>query len=459
MSDQLVGQTLEQSKEIKQNINQIVDQVLEINSSIKGPQKPNEKFVEAAKAHVDKVGVNRGRPLFYPYIGTGSGQGPYVELEDGSVKIDLINGIGIHVLGHSHPTIIKASLQAAISDIVMQGNLQPNKEYSILGEKLIQLASKKSRLKHVWLTTSGSMSGENALKACRQYKSPAKMTIAMKNAFAGRSMMMAEITDNENYTVGLPKYNEVLRVPFYDKNDPKSTEKSFEIFKSHVAKHEGDISNFCFEPMQGEGGYNSAPREFFLPMLDFCKEKGIPVWADEVQTFCRTGEFFAFERLEIGEYVDVCTVAKTLQAGATLFTEELNPKPGLVSGTFAGSTVALAAGIAALTELEDGYMGEKGKIQNIHSMFVGMLNELNEGSCRGLLQDAGGLGLMVAATPLDGSKEKMLALLKTLYKNGLMTFGCGRGPFRLRFLLPATLTEENISVCKKIIEKSVLELA
>jgi len=459
MSDQLVGHKLAQSKEIKKNINSILDQVLEINSAIEGPRQPNEKFTEQAQAHVDKIGVNRGRPLFYPYVGTGSGHGPYVELEDGSVKIDLINGIGIHVLGHAHPVILKASIQAAISDIVMQGNLQPNKEYSLLGEKLIQLASKKSRLKHAWLTTSGSMAGENALKACRQYKSPAKMIIAMKNAFAGRSMMMAEITDNTNYTVGLPKYNEVLRVPFYDKKDPKSTEKSFEIFKEHVAKHEGDISSFCFEPMQGEGGYNSAPREFFLPMLDFCKEKGIPVWADEVQTFCRTGEFFAFERLDIGDYVDVCTVAKTLQAGATLYTEELNPKPGLVSGTFAGSTVALASGIAALTELEDGYMGEKGKIQNVHEMFVGMLNELNESSCRGLLQDAGGMGLMVATTPLDGSKEKMLSLLKTLYKNGLMTFGCGKGPFRLRFLLPATLKAEDVAVCKKIIEKSVLELA
>ncbi len=458
MVEHLVGNLLAESKSIKQNINQIIDQVSAASEVITGPRAPLKKFEDKAKAHVDKVGVNRGRPLFYPYIGTGAGRGPYVELEDGSVKIDLINGIGIHILGHSHPSVLRASIQAATSDIVMQGNLQPNKEYSVLGEKLIQLGSKNSRLKHAWLTTSGSMAGENALKACRQYKSPAKMIIAMKNAFAGRSMMMAEITDNENYTVGLPKYNEVLRVPFYNKNDPKSSEKSLEIFKSHVAKHEGDISCFCFEPMQGEGGYNSAPREFFLPLLDFCKEKGIPVWADEVQTFCRTGEFFAFETLGIGEYVDVCTVAKTLQAGATLFTEELNPKPGLVSGTFAGSSVALASGIAILNELENGYMGKDGKVSQVHNMFVDMLNELNESSCRGLLRDAGGMGLMVAATPLDGSKEKMIALLRTLYKNGLMTFGCGKGPFRLRFLLPAILNKSDVEVCKKIIEKSVLEL-
>ncbi len=457
MSAELVGQQLDHSKEIHQKVNEIVETVLQINSQVTGVRPADDKYKEKAQQHVDKVGHNRGRPLFYPYIGTGSGQGPYVELEDGSVKIDLINGIGIHILGHAHPEILKACVKASVADIVMQGNLQPNKEYSILGEKLLKLASKKSRLSKVWLTTSGSMSNENALKACRQYKS-AKMVISMENAFAGRSQAMAELTDNANYRVGLPVHNEILRIPFYDRKDPRSIETSFEKFKELVGNHEGDISCFCFEPMQGEGGYNSAPREYFIPILDFCKSKGIPVWADEVQTFCRTGEFFAFDTLDIAEYVDVCSIAKTLQAGATLYTDELNPKPGLVSGTFAGSTVALSAGIAALTELEDGYMGPAGKIQKIHDGFVGMLNELNEGSCRGLLQDAGGMGLMVAVTALDGSKEKMLELLKTLYKNGLMTFGCGRGPFRLRFLLPAILNEEHIQVCKDIIEKSVLEI-
>ena len=66
---------------------------------------------------------------------------------------------------------------------------------------------------------------------------------------------------------------------------------------------------------------------------------------------------------------------------------------------------------------------------------------------------------MVAVTPLDGSKEKMLELVKVLYKNGLMTFGCGRGPFRLRFLLPAIMSEKDIDIAMSIIEKSVLEMA
>jgi acetylornithine aminotransferase len=69
------------------------------------------------------------------------------------------------------------------------------------------------------------------------------------------------------------------------------------------------------------------------------------------------------------------------------------------------------------------------------------------------------MGLMVAVTPLDGSKDKQIALLKTLFKNGLICFGCGSNPYRIRFLIPATITAKDMEVAKKIIEKSVLELA
>src|SRR5262249_44019490 len=120
-----------------------------------------------------------------------------------------------------------------------------------------------------------------------------------------------------------------------------SSETALRKLKEHVATHEKNISCFTFEPMLGEGGYRVAPREYFLPMLEFCREKKIAVWADEVQTFMRTGELFAFETLDIGQYIDVCTVAKTLQTGAVLYTEEYNPQPGLVAGTFSGASAAL----------------------------------------------------------------------------------------------------------------------
>lgn len=454
-----ISSHLSASNTVEKLINELVAEVEAHSARIEGVRPPNPESAERAKELVNKVGVTRGRPLYFPYMGSGLGRGPYVELEDGSVKLDLINGIGIHLMGHSHPRVIKAALRGALSDIVMQGNLQPNKEYYEFSKKLVELASRHSRLKYVWLATCGSLANENALKACRQKKNAARMIIAMNAAFAGRTTMMAEVTDNPAFKQGLPDYNEVLRVPFYDKNDPQSGEKSLRIFKEHVAKHEGNICAFSFEPMQGEGGYNVAPREFFLPMLDFCKEKGIPVWLDEVQTFTRTGYFFAFETLNIGQYVDVCTIAKTAQNGATFFTEEFNPKPGLIAGTFSGSSPALSAGLEILNILDnEGYMGPEGKVAQIHQNFVAMLNRLNETTCKGLLRDAGGLGLMVAVTPLDGSKEKVDKLIHKLFENGLLTYSCGRGPYKLRFLLPAVMTPEDIDVAGKIIEKSVLEI-
>lgn len=454
---QTLGQKFQTSAKLQQLIDQTVQEALSFSTQIEGVRDAIPDQAGTLKAAIEKTNALRGRPLFYDYVGSGVGRGPYVELEDGSVKLDLINGIGINIMGHHHPKVVTAAVRGALADVVMQGNLQPNKEYSALSERLVRLASKNSRLKHVWLSTCGTIANENALKMCRQKKTPARMIITFKDEFAGRSTMMAEITDNPAYKIGLPSYNEVLRVPFYDKNSP---DKTLTAFKEHVAKHENNICCFVFEPMLGEGGYRSAPREFFIPILEFCKSKGIPIWADEIQTFTRTGNFFAFETCGFGEYVDVCTIAKTAQNGATLYTEEFNPQPGLIAGTFSGSTAALTAGNEILRMLEeDGFMGPEGRVQKIHREFVGMLNELNETTCKGLLQEAGGLGLMVAVTPLDGSKEKQLALLKTLFKNNLIAFGCGHDPYRLRFLIPAIITSKDIQVAKTIIEKSILEHA
>lgn len=453
-----IGQELRKSSQVNSLLDNLVEQVLMHSRRIQGVKDADPALAEQAQKDIASVGTIRSRPLFYNYMGTGVGRGPYVELEDGSVKLDLINGIGIHLFGHSHPRVVRAALKGSLADALIQGNLQPNREYMEFSEKLLGLAKKNSRLNYVWLSTCGTMANENALKMARQKKRGTRMIMTFKNAFSGRSTMMTEMTDNPSFKVGLPDYNEVLRLPFYDPKGPK--DKTLSVMKEHVAKHENNICCFAFEPMLGEGGYRAATHEFYVPLMEFCKEKGIPVWADEIQTFTRTGNAFAYETLGIGKYIDLCTIAKTAQNGATFFTEEFKPDAGLLGGTFSGSTPALTAGLEILNMLEsDGYLGSNGKVMQIHNDFVGMLNELNTTTCKGLLQEAGGMGLMVAVTALDGTKDKQLALLKTLFKNGLICFGCGSDPYRIRFLIPAIVTKEDIQAAKKIIEKSVLELA
>ncbi|MFN7455344.1 MAG: aminotransferase class III-fold pyridoxal phosphate-dependent enzyme [Pseudobdellovibrionaceae bacterium] len=455
---QLIGHQIDESKNVQSLIQSLVQEVTQINSQISGVHPAHPEHADHGKSEIDRAGKVRGRPLAYPYVGSGGGRGAYVELEDGSVKLDLINGIGIHLMGHSHPRVMAATVKGALSDIVNQGNLQPNREYSRFIETLTQLAGKRSRLKYAWLATCGTMANENALKLSRQKHTPARMVLSFKNAFAGRSTMMAELTDNPAYKVGLPEYHEMLRIPFYDKRDSQSSEKTLRAMKEHIAKHEGNISVFSFEPMLGEGGYQAAPREFFLPLLDLCKEKKIAIWADEVQTFARTGELFAFETLDIGNYIDICTIAKTAQVGATIYTEEYNPQPGLIAGTFSGATPALTAGLEILKMMtEDGYLGPQGRVMQIHRQFISMLNELGAATCKGKLSDPGGMGLMIAFTPYEGKKEQVDALLKRMFQNGIVAFSCGKDPIRVRFLVPAVIEDKDIQVAKTIIEKSILE--
>ena len=453
----LVGRQIEKDPVIEGLICDLVDEVSVHNSAITSVRGPQAHLIEQSKRKLDYTGTLRGRPLYHPYIGTGAGNGVYVELEDGSVKLDLINGIGIHIMGHSHPRVIKAAVRGGLSDIVMQGNLQPNNEYWQLTEKLVQIASRKSRLKHAWFATCGTMANESALKIARQKNSPARYIFAMKNAFAGRSTMMAELTDNAAYKQGLPDYNEVLRIPNYDKKDPQSAEKALKTMKELWAKHEKDVSCFVFEPMLGEGGFVPTPREFYLPMLEFCKQNKIAVWADEVQTFARTGEYFAFETMDLGDYVDIVTIAKTVQLGATLYTEEYNPKPGLIAGTFSGSSASLFVGLEILNMLGEGFLGPNGRILEIHKRFIDGLNRLNATTCKGLVTDAGGMGLMIAFTPFDGKKEQVEALIKKLFQNGLIAFSCGKDPVRIRFLVPAIIQDQDIEVALQIVEKTILQ--
>lgn len=458
-TSKLAGHRILQSAKIQKLITDLVAAVGAEENTLETVRAPLAETLDHGKKVFDETGKYRGRPLNYQFVGTGAGRGAYVEVEDGSVKMDLINGIGVHIFGHAHPRIREAAVRGALSDVVMQGNLEPNHEYTKLAKVLVDLASKRSRLKHAWFSTCGTMANENALKIARQKNTPAKLVIAMRNAFAGRSTMMAEVTDNPAYKEGLPEYNEVLRIPWFDAKNPRSSEDSLRAVKEIVSKNPKQVATFVFEPMLGEGGYRTAPREFFVPILEFCREQKIAIWADEVQTFMRTGELFAFETLDIGQYIDLCTIAKTLQTGATLYTEDFNPKAGLISGTFSGSSASLSAGLESLKMItQEGYLGKDGKILALHREFTGMLNRLNETTCKGQLREAGGMGLMVAVTPLDGSKDKVNKLLQTLFKNGMIAFSCGHDPYRLRFLLPVVMQPSDIELAGKILERSILEM-
>ena len=432
-----------------QELLNIYEQGLPRNWSITPAQASLEKDYFHSIQELEKL---RGRALLYPYLGAGRGKGVYVELLDGSIKMDLLGGVGVQILGHAHPEIQRAVLKAGLSDVLMQGHLLLNKEYLHLSQKLITLAQKNSRLRHVWLTTSGSRAGENALKMSRQKNKNRRKILAFDRAFAGRTTLMSEITGNPKIKEDLPIYDEVLRIPFYDPQNPK---QSLEVLKSHLKKEGNNIALFVFEIVLGEGGYKSAPPEFFISLFEECRKYEIALWADEVQTFLRTGQFFAFERWGLGPYIDICTVGKGLQLAATFFTEKYKPRPGLISGTFSATTPALAAGIKVLEILDKGYMGEEGLIVQTQKLFIELFEELKE---RSLIKDYDVFGLMASFSLLDFSLENTQKFLKTLFHNGVIGLSCGIKSTRVRFLIPAVIKPSEIKELKKVLIKTFSDI-
>ncbi len=290
----------------------------------------------------------RGGSLYYPYLGTGIGRGPLVELGDGSIKYDMISGIGVHYFGHSHPMLIEAGIDAALSDTVMEGNLQQDADSVAFSKLLLDTACKNcAALTHCFLTATGATANENALKIIFQKHSPAHRLLAFEHCFAGRTLALAQITDKAGYRVGLPSILNVDYVPFFDATNPEqSTGRALAALRDHLQRCPHQHAAMIFELVQGEGGYYAGQREFFVALMDELRKHHVAIMIDEIQTFGRTPEPFAFQHFGLDAYVDVVTVGKLTQACATLFREEYTPQPNLISQTFTASTSAIFAGRA-----------------------------------------------------------------------------------------------------------------
>src|SRR5262245_34111571 len=112
--------TLRQHPQYQEGKRQILQAFREVQHALDGvrPAQPENKL--QMQHALDQLEKERGVPLYYPYIGSGLGKGALVQLIDGSVKYDLISGIGAHYFGHSSQEIIEVALDAAMNDIVMQ---------------------------------------------------------------------------------------------------------------------------------------------------------------------------------------------------------------------------------------------------------------------------------------------------------------------------------------------------
>lgn len=455
-----VGSELHASPVVDQAIKAIVGEVKAKSAKITGERGPLDPALKVSFEEAMKRAAEvRGRGLLYPYLGSGIGNGALVELMDGSVKWDMIAGIGVHFFGHSDPGMIEAGLRGAMGDTVNHGNLQANFEVYQFGEKLLKLAQRKSKLAHVYPSTSGAMANENAVKVCYQKHAPASRVIAFKDCFMGRSVTMSQIGDAAAYRVGIPLSTQVDYMPFYDPvmAERMGQKRYIDMCVSHltqyIERYPKQHACFIFELVQGEGGFNVGTRDYFKALMDVCKANNIAVWDDEIQSFGRTEQMFAYEHFDLGDYVDVFCVGKMTQVCATLFTKEYNPGPGLLSGTFVSGGAQFQTGTQVLERLEKGnWYGGEGVFAKHHRLFREQVHALAKkypqwfpsvSEKYGQLGElANGLGGMMRFTPFGGEKAKIEKAAKAMFEEGVIVFYCGHGPYHLRMLPPLPVFDE-----------------
>ena len=424
-------------------------------NSVKAPQSHLKISYEKTLAEFAKL---RGQSLYYPYLSSGIGRGPLVELADGSVKYDFITGIGVHYFGHSHPGVLEANIDAALEDTVMQGNLQQSAVSVEVMKRLVSLAcSEGAKLEHCFLSSSGAMANENALKIIFQKKSPAHRLLAFKRCFAGRSLVTAQMTDKLENRKGLPEVLKVDYIPFFDPARPeRSTAEAVQVLQECLKKFPAQYAGMFFELIQGDGGFYEGNREFFVDLMKILKKEKIAIVVDEIQTLGRTPKPFAFQYYDLNEYVDVVTTGKMLQACATLFTEEFKPESGLLSQTFTASSSALHTALFTLKYFKTSKLfGPNGKIAAYSQYFRDHLELLRQ-KYPDKIHGPFGMGIMIGLSVFDGSLDKTKIFLQELFKAGVISFLAGSYPARVRFLIPiAVVTKKDIDIVCQIIETTL----
>lgn len=441
----------------------IADALSDAQRSITAPRPADPGKASAYQQQLDRFAILRGGALPIPYLGTGLGNGALVELLDGSIKYDMICGIGVHGLGHSDLGLVNAGIDGALGDTVMQGNLQQNAESADLCADLVDRACRHgAKLAHCFLTTSGSMANDNALKIVFQKHAPADRMLAFSHCFAGRTLAMASVTDKAAYREGLPESVKAGYLPFYNPDDrQKSIDSTIRHLDNHIARYKGRVAGVLFEMVQGEGGYNAGDAEFFRAVMKRCKTHGLAVWVDEIQSFGRTSAPFAFQHYGLDELVDVVSVGKMTQVCATLFTDAYKPKPGLISQTFTGSSSQIFAAREVLRRLDEkGVFGEDGLNMKVRQQFAEQMKRIHLRHPDKLSGTLYGAGSMIGFEVFGGEPNKTKAVMNKLYELGVICFLCGADPLRLRFLPPVSvLREGDVSAVCDLLEQAIVAVA
>lgn len=233
------------------------------------------------------------------------GQGAYLYTEDGTEYLDALTGIAVCGLGHAHPVLAEAIAEQAAT-LIHTSNLFEVPWQTAAAQKLAEV----SGMEEIFFSNSGAESNEGAIKIARKFGhmqgiATPKIIVA-DHSFHGRTLATLSATGNKKVQEGFgPLVEGFIRVPFGD----------IEAIQEAAINHPDIVAVFV-EPIQGEGGVNTAPQGFsYLEEIrQLCNQHNWLMILDEVQTGNgRTGKYFAYQHTNI--VPDVLTTAKGLGNG------------------------------------------------------------------------------------------------------------------------------------------------
>ncbi len=412
-----------------------------------------------------EAAVPRGVATALPIFADRAGNAELWDAE-GRRYVDFAGGIAVLNVGHRHPRVVTAVREQLDRYTHTAFQVTAYEPYVALAERLNALAPIEGPAKTILFST-GAEAVENAVKIARA-ATKRHAVVAFTGGFHGRSFMSMALTGKTApYKNGFgPLPGGVYHLPFPVEHAgidvARSLQALHDVFKADVAAE--DVAAIVIEPVQGEGGFHAAPAELLRALREIADCHGIVLVADEVQTgFARTGRLFGIEHS--GVRPDLIAVAKSLGGGLPLSgvigRAELMDAvpPGGLGGTYAGSPLACAAGLAVLDVIE-----EEGLLDRANALGERVVARLRAWAAREDLRPIGhvrALGAMIAFDLLANRNAGTVdpaatqAVLKRAHALGLIVLGCGAQGEAVRLLFPLTIPDAVLDEGMGLLERAL----
>lgn len=342
----------------------------------------------------------------------------YLVDKEGNFYLDFSSGIGVTNLGFHKQ--VKQAVSEQLEAIWHSPNLYQNSLQEQVADLLI---GDEDYL--AFFCNSGAESNEAAIKLARKFSGKSDI-ITFKQSFHGRTFGAMSATGQEKIQLGFGPLVEGFHYAIY--NDLESV-------KQLVTENTAAV---MLELVQGEGGVIPADKDFVAELAHYCKEQGLLLIVDEVQTgIGRTGSLFAYQQYGISP--DIVTLAKGLAnglpVGAMLGKSALGTAftYGSHGTTFGGNKLVLSSSKAVLEILTEDFLAKvRVKASYLQDQLAKQLGNLPT------VVTIRGLGLMLGIQ-VTGDLGTIITQAR---KNGLIVLTAGSDVIRL--LPPLTITEEEI---------------